>query len=221
MRCPYCAIEMHPVPDSRGLGHGAWGNRMFYNDREGTNHSVESVVCPKCAGVILTHSDMLIKDSFEPGTVTTEDVNMVILLPRVSSRPPLPPEVPEPYASLYEEAGLILQDSPRASAGLSRRALQHLLREELHAPKADLYHEIEWVLANVGLPVYVTDSLHELRTIGNMAMHPNKSTATGDYLEVEPGEAEWTLDTLDALFSHLFIEPAKTAARKAALAART
>jgi len=74
---------------------------------------------------------------------------------------------------------------------------------------------------NAGLPGYVTDSLHDLRTIGNMAAHPNKSTATGDYLEVEPGEAEWTLDTLDALFSHLFIEPAKTAARKAALAART
>ncbi|MGZ8474879.1 MAG: DUF4145 domain-containing protein, partial [Candidatus Limnocylindria bacterium] len=85
----------------------------------------------------------------------------------------------------------------------------------------DLYHEIEWVLDNAGLPAYVTESLHELRTIGNMATHPNKSTATGDYLEVVPGEAEWTLDTLDAMFSHLFTEPAKTAARKAALADRT
>jgi hypothetical protein len=68
---------------------------------------------------------------------------------------------------------------------------------------------------------YVTDSLHDLRTIGNMAAHPNKSTATGDYLEVENGEAEWTLDTLDALFGFYFIEPARTAARKAALQART
>lgn len=53
-----------------------------------------------------------------------------------------------------------------------------------------------------------------------MGAHPSASSATGDDLEVEPGEAEWTLDTLDALFSHVFIEPARTAARKTALAAR-
>jgi hypothetical protein len=53
-----------------------------------------------------------------------------------------------------------------------------------------------------------------------MAAHPNKSTATGDYLEVEPGEAEWGLDILDGLFDFYFVQPAKTAARKAAFDAR-
>jgi hypothetical protein len=37
---------------------------------------------------------------------------------------------------------------------------------------------------------------------------------------VEPGEADWTLDTLDALFDHYVVGPARTAARKASLAAR-
>ena len=95
------------------------------------------------------------------------------------------------------------------------------LREQAKAPPSDLYREIEWVLTNAGLPSYVTESLHDLRVIGNMAAHPTKSTATGDYVDVEPGEAEWTLDTLDALFGHYFVEPARTAARKAALAAKT
>ena len=41
-----------------------------------------------------------------------------------------------------------------------------------------------------------------------MATHPNKSTATDDYLEVVPGEADWTLDVLDDLFDHYFVSPA-------------
>lgn len=218
MNCPYCSVEMHPVPT--GV-YGRSSSRLFYNDRDGGNHTVEAVACPKCSGVLLTHADVLTTEGPQPGTLTSDDVNVFILLPRVSSRPPLSSDVPEPYRGLYSEAALILTDSPRASAALSRRCLQHLLREVVHAPRGDLYGEIEWVLTNGGLPGYVTDSLHELRTIGNMAAHPNKSTATGDYIEVEPGEAEWTLDTLDALFGFCFIEPAKTAARKAALAART
>ncbi len=95
------------------------------------------------------------------------------------------------------------------------------MREKASAPKGQLFHEIEWAITNAGLPGYCTDSLHDLRKIGNMATHPNKSTATDEYLEIEPGEAEWTLDTLDALFGHYFVESAKTAARKAALDALT
>jgi hypothetical protein len=169
---------------------------------------------------MLLHSDLVLSEPVHGESSATEE-NVFLLLPRSSGRKPLPPEVIEPYRGLYEEAALILQDSPRASAALSRRCLQHLLRELAKASPSDLYHEIEWVLTNAGLPSYVTESLHDLRVIGNMAAHPNKSTATGDYAEVEPGEAEWTLDTLDALFGHYFIEPARTAARKAALVAKT
>lgn len=168
---------------------------------------------------MLLHSDIKISEPVCGESNATEE-NIFLLLPRSSGRKPLPPEVVEPYRGLYNEAALILQDSPRTSAALSRRCLQQLLRDEAHVPKSDLFHEIEWALTNAGLPGYCTESLHDLREIGNMAAHPNKSTATGDYLEVEPGEAEWTLDTLESLFGFYFIEPARTAARKAALAAK-
>jgi hypothetical protein len=193
--------------------------RIYYRDRQGANQQVEAVECPRCEGVILVHSTPTTKERGD--SLYSLPTNEFILFPRTSGRKALPPEVPEPYAGLYREAALIVGDSPRASAALSRRCLQHLLREEAHAPKGDLYNEIEWTINNAQLPHYCTDSLHELREIGNMAAHPNKSSATGDYMEVEPGEAEWTLDTLDALFGFYFIEPAKTAARKAALSAKT
>jgi hypothetical protein len=217
MICPYCAVEMHPRDPDRGPFHGA--TQMWYS-RDGQQRRVSAVMCPRCEGVMLLHSDLVISEPVHGESSATEE-NVFVLLPRTSGRKPLPPEIIEPYRGLYEEAALILQDSPRASAALSRRCLQHLLRELATAPPSDLYHEIEWTLTNAGLPSYVTESLHDLRVIGNMAAHPNKSTATGDYAEVEPGEAEWTLDTLDALFGHYFIEPARTAARKAALVAKT
>ncbi len=37
---------------------------------------------------------------------------------------------------------------------------------------------------------------------------------------MEPGEAEWNLDTLEGLFDFYYVQPAKTAARKAALNAQ-
>ena len=192
---------------------------MFYNDSDRESHRVAAARCPACNGMFLLHSDM----SYEAtgrGEASAHFSSEFVLWPRVSSRAPIPADVPEEYASLAREAGLILTDSPRASAALSRRCLQQLLRKKAGAPPSDLYHEIEWTIQNAGLPSHASDSLHSLREIGNMAAHPNMSTATGDYIEVERGEADWTLDTLEGLFDFFFVEPAKSAARKAALEAK-
>lgn len=212
MRCPFCTIAMSPVSQRMG-------GTMFYNS-PGQQARVEAVSCPECSGIFLTHTRIVFRDGPEPGTATQVEADQFILWPRVSSRPPISPDVPEQYASLALEAGLILADSPRASAALSRRCLQQLLRNEAKAPPGKLYHEIEWALANAGLPSRATRSLHSLREIGNMATHPNKGADTDEYIEVAPGEADWTLDVLDDLFDHYFVGPALEATRKAALASK-
>ncbi len=210
MRCPHCTIAMSPVRER-------FGGQMFYKDTEGADARVEAVSCPQCSGVFLVHTYFETRESLEAGTATWVDHDTFVLWPRVSSRKPVPLEVPEQYASLAREAALILDDSPRASAALSRRCLQQLLRNEAKAPRGSLYSEIELVLANGDLPSRATRSLHSLREIGNMAAHPNKGPGTDDYLEVEPGEADWTLDVLDDLFDHYFVGPAVEAERRAAL----
>jgi hypothetical protein len=211
--CPFCTVAMVPVRDRMA------GGQMFYNDEQGQAR-VEAVACPNCQGKFLLHTRFDTFESGERGTLTSVDKQQFILWPRTTSRPPVPAEVPEPYASLATEAALILEDSPRASAALSRRCLQQLVRDEAGGPASDLYHEIELVLDKAHLPAHLQEGLHELRTIGNMAAHPNKSTATGDYLEVEPGEAEWGLDVLYGLFDFYFVQPARAAARKLALQTR-
>jgi hypothetical protein len=44
-----------------------------------------------------------------------------------------------------------------------------------------------------------------------------KSTASGEVVPVEPGEAEWNLDVLEALFDFYFVQPAWVKKKRDAL----
>lgn len=106
----------------------------------------------------------------------------------------------------YQEACLVLADSPKASAALSRRCLQHLLRDHFKVKNGNLYDEIGQILPS--LPSYLAEALDAVRAIGNFAAHPLKSTNSGEVVDVEPGEAEWSLDVLESLFDFCFVQPA-------------
>ena len=67
------------------------------------------------------------------------------------------------------------------------------------------------------LPSYIAEDLHAVRTIGNFAAHPIKSTSTGEIVDVEPGEAEWNIEVLESLFDFYFVQPALSTMRKAGL----
>jgi hypothetical protein len=56
-----------------------------------------------------------------------------------------------------------------------------------------------------------------IRNIGNFAAHPMKSKTSGEVLPVEPGEAEWNLDALDALFDFFFVQPETIRKKREAL----
>jgi hypothetical protein len=74
--------------------------------------------------------------------------------PKGIARSPLSPEVPEKYAEDYREACLVLSDSPKASAALSRRCLQHLIHEELKIESRTLADEIQQVIDSGKLPTW-------------------------------------------------------------------
>ena len=139
-----------------------------------------------------------------------------LIRPRVPNRQPIPPEVPDSFLADYKEACLVLAYSPKASAALSRRCLQHILREKAMVKEANLYNEIEAVINNHALPSDVVDSIDYLRKIGNLAAHPMLNSNTGEIVPVEPGEAEWCLEVIEMLFDYYFVRPAKTQQRRQA-----
>ena len=101
----------------------------------------------------------------------------------------------------------MLQDSAKASAALSRRCLQHVLREKARVKKSNLADEIQQVLDSRKLPSHLAEGIDAVRNIGNFGAHPIKSTNTGEIVDVEPGEAEWNLDVLEGLFDFYFVQP--------------
>ena len=77
--------------------------------------------------------------------------------------------------------------------------------------------EIQQLIDSGKLPSDLSESIDAVRNIGNFAAHPMKSQHSGEIIEVELGEAEWTLDVLEELFDFYFVRPALRAKKRADL----
>jgi len=135
--------------------------------------------------------------------------------PLSGGRPPAPAGVPSEIAEDFNEACAVLPISPKASAAMSRRCVQTLIREHFGIKERDLSTEIDKVLPQ--LPSYIAQDVDAIRNVGNFAAHPLKSQQTGDILPVEPHEAEWNLDVLEQLFDFCYVQPAVAQTKRDAL----
>lgn len=196
MKCPHCLTSFHSSPNEIGRMQ----DHLFC-------WSFTWEICPACKNGIA----YMVGDSLLP----RKKGACYLIYPRGTARVPLSPDVPEEFASDYREACLVFSDSPKASAALSRRCLQHILREKANSKKRDLADQIDEVMPS--LPSHLQGMIDSIRVIGNFAAHPMKSTNTGEVLDVEQGEAEWLLDTLEALFDFYFVQPAEIIRKRTAI----
>jgi hypothetical protein len=174
--------------------------------------------CPACGRFVIYLEN--VQPNLAPGSVGGRlnfASKILMVWPKGVSRAPVPKEVPPAIAEDYKEACLVLSDSPKASAALSRRCLQNLLRQAAGVKSGELSNEIQQVLDGGKLPQTVADNVDAVRNIGNFAAHPNKSKSTGEILPVEPEEAEWNLEVLELLFDVYYVQPARAKARREAL----
>ena len=200
MKCPHCLDSFFE----------AWEGTTLGKDDEGYWH-INHTKCPTCDKWIVK----LIKQRLSGSSWRFDSEYLV--RPIAMSRSPLPKDVPEKYSKVYIQASNVLPISPEASAALSRRCLQILLRDEAHVSPGNLGNEIQQVIDSGTLPSILSESIDAIRNIGNFAAHPMKSTNTGEIIEVEAGEAEWNLDVLEELIDHYLVKPAKLAAKRDAL----
>src|SRR5947209_4378540 len=174
MICNHCLTAFHPSEELFPLG----------KDKD-SGWAVAKLLCPECKRFNL----FLLKCRLAGAQVMDVQVSTAIR-PKGSTRPPPPIEVPREFADDFVESCLVLPDSPKASAALSRRCLQHVLREKGAVKPSDLANEIQQMLDSGKLPSHLSESLDAVRNTGNFAAHPIKSKSTGEILPVEPGEAE-------------------------------
>jgi hypothetical protein len=198
MKCPHCQSGVH---DSFVTNYPV--------EAGDSNWTLMQMTCPECSQVIVR----VLRRPKAKNIIAT----IFPAFPATDSLRPVPTEVSDPYKQDFIEACSVLTLSPKASAALSRRNLQAILRDKAGAKKKDLFDQIEEVIASGTLPSHIADGLHAVRNIGNFAAHEIKSKVTGAIVDVEVGEAEWNLDVLESLFDFYFVEPMKAAKRKAQL----
>jgi hypothetical protein len=125
------------------------------------------------------------------------------------------PLISDPYRRDYLEAALILDDSPRMSSILSRRILADLLEQFAGRSEYKLEDRIDNFIADTKHPSNIKDNLHHLRDIANFGAHTKTNKITGEIIEVDRDEAEWTLEVVDGLFDYFIVGPAKDKERRA------
>jgi len=202
MKCGNCFLEFaFEEFEKKEIG--------YYNDDE-VHVVIWNYECPYCNGPNIRY----VAFKHEDGG------GKILPIWPPTDRPSCPPEVPSYIAEDYQEACLVLPISPKASAALSRRCLQNLLRDVAKVKQSDLSKEIQEVIDSGKLPSLLTDSIDAIRNIGNFAAHPTKSKSTGEIVEVEPKEVEWNLDVLESLFDFYYVQPIKVAKKREALNAK-
>lgn len=170
---------------------------------------VEATRCPnaECQELTLTaeleERDRSDTDDY-PIEETINPVQNWSLLPR-SMAIPMPDYVPEEVRKNYLEACLIKNDSPKASAAMSRRCLQGILRDFWEIPqgkRGKLGAEISFVQDKINPDTF--ESIKAVREVGDIGAHMEKSVDT--IVDVEPEEASLLIELIETLISDWYVE---------------
>lgn len=211
-KCPHCHVAFSAQQDTIDL------------DKDAEAHWVVSrVQCPTCNRFVLQLRAG--KAGYYPNSSTMASFATSLsklIRPEVELPHSIPQGTPKHIAQDYIEATIVRNYSPNASAALSRRCLQSILRDVASKQISDfkpgnLADEIERVINSNTLPPYLSLEIDAVRNIGNFAAHPEKSATTGLIIDVEPDESEWNLGIVDRLLQFYFVESAESAKRRAAL----
>lgn len=216
MNCPYCGVRFNLDGVNADNSFPHFGRLPFAggsssHDPEDKTYSITSHKCPECRKQIMWLNEIEFHDNKEREIVST-----TLLFPKQAVKQ-IPEGVPEIFASDFREAHDTLAISAKASAALSRRCLQNLIREKEGIVEKTLFGEVDKLLKANKLPKHLAQELDAIRQIGNFAAHPTKDMNTGEIVEVEQGEAEWTFDVLEQLIMFYFVDEVRSAARRAAL----
>jgi hypothetical protein len=131
------------------------------------------------------------------------------LLP-ASSAKPQPDYIPEPLRRDYNEACAIRDLSPKASATVTRRVLQGMIRDFCGISKKRLIDEIDELRDRIqkgkAPPGVLPDSvvaIDQVRGIGNVGAHMEADINV--LIDVDPGEAQILIELVELLFDEWYV----------------
>jgi hypothetical protein len=195
-QCPYCSMIMTISEDT--LSTQTPGFKSTYVSSWYGNHepSVVSSLeinfykCPNCG-------EYSIKVKGIGNAVRDVDVQ----IRPISLSKKFPDYIPQGIRQDYEEAYAIVNLSPKASATLSRRCLQGMIRDFWKISKSRLVDEIDALQDKI--PAAQWRVIDGVRRIGNIGAHMEKDI--NFIVDIEPNEAHKLLKLIEHLLEQWYI----------------
>ncbi len=114
-----------------------------------------------------------------------------------------PDYIPRPILQDYREACLIRDLSPKASATLSRRCLQGMIRDSWGVTKSRLVDEIDTLRDKVDVVSW--NAIDAVRNLGNIGAHMERDINV--VVDVDPNEAALLIDLIETLLTEWYVNP--------------
>lgn len=196
--CPHCKSKTTINKDD----HSKDESKLYIKNTDGTKTlDVTWVVCPNTDCKKLSLYASLYEFAFRPNIWERGDfIRQWTLLPDTKANV-YPEYIPLPLRQDYEEAYAILELSPKASATLSRRCLQGMIRDFWGVKKGRLVDEINDIEDKVDHLTW--KSIDAIRKVGNIGAHMEKDINL--IIDVEPKEAQLLIQLIEMLFEEWYI----------------
>lgn len=191
--CPFCNANIPLYNDTHRKIECYFNAKVpHYVNDDFVNQALINIhmyYCPQCRKVsFVAVGDCILKD-------------VVVPIYPISNAKQFPEYVPKAILNDYEEAYSILNLSPKASATLSRRCLQGMIRDFWNIHKKRLVDEIDELQSRI--PVSQWNAITALRKIGNIGAHMEQDVNT--IVDVEPDEAKKLLKLIELLIEKWYI----------------
>jgi hypothetical protein len=220
--CPHCGTTATLRSNDQSFGTAS---AMIESARDSDGIAIRwlAVRCPSktCGKFVLDiqtcfGSAEKIHGSVRTGKVTPDSerllgIGNVRIEPRVGL--PLSKHVPQVVLQDYEEACLIKDLSPKASATLCRRALQGMIRDFWKVTKPKLHDELAAIKTECDPDLF--DAMMSLKSIGNIGAHPEKDISL--IVDIDGGEPDALLELLRILDKEWYVARFDRQARLAAV----
>lgn len=192
-KCPYCDTTFPLIHTTYRHWRPSFdtSNNQSYNSTYPTQISLRFYLCPSCKRLSIKASSF----GSETGSFDT------FLLPN-SFAIQFPDYVPESIRNDYSEACAIVNLSPKASATLSRRCLQSIIRDFWGIKENTLYQEISELQTCVSAAQWQV--LNALRNLGNIAAHPEADVNL--IIDINPDDAVKIIKVIELLIKQWYIE---------------
>lgn len=197
--CPHCERAV-TITDERITSNY---HTLYIENAEGLRtFSSTFIVCPnrKCRKLTLQASLHESEPNSRGGTRLTKKLQEWALIPPSAAKS-FPDYIPHVIREDYLEACLILDLSPKASATLSRRCLQGILRDFWKVKPGRLVTEIEQIKDEID-PV-TWDAIEAVRKLGNIGAHMEKDIDL--IIEVDPEEAKLLIGLVETLLKEWYV----------------